>query len=84
MFVAACRVTRQNTEDHSHVTHLSYLRMYTLKDIKIEIVCVSNHVYAGYFVTRMCSFQLFLLKCARNSVTPCLSVLFVNLNDCGD
>lgn len=38
MFVAACEMTCQNTEDHSHVTHLSCLRMYTLKDLE-DINC---------------------------------------------
>ena len=46
---------------------------------------MSNYVYVGYFVTRTCSLQLFLVKCARYSVNPpCLSVLFINLNDCGN
>jgi len=52
---------------------------------RYKLCSVSNHVYVGYFVTRMCSLQLFLVKCARHSLNPpCLSLLFVNLNDCGN
>jgi len=58
--------------------HIKRLGRYKLRS-------VSNHVYVGYFVTRMCSLQLFMVKCARHSVIPlCLSVLFVKLNDCGN
>jgi hypothetical protein len=34
MYVGACEMTCHNSEDHSHVTDLSYVRMYTLKDLE--------------------------------------------------